>query len=56
MTFSSSLSDDVKLRGCLKKIGKIADSFVLGAIFLNGNVKFRDFEQHLVWFGLNSQF
>lgn len=46
----------VSLRGCLKEIDKIARSFELSVIFLNGSVKIRDFEQYLVWYGLNSKF
>ena len=37
-----------RLRGCLKKIGKIALSFVLGVVSLFGSGKSGDFEQNLV--------
>ena len=44
------------LRGRLKKIDKIAFSLVLGVISLTGRGKSGDFEQNLLWLGLNSQF
>ena len=44
------------LRGCLKKIDKIAYSIVLGVVSLYGSGKSGDFERNLVWLGLNSQF
>ena len=49
------------LRGCLKKIDKIDKidkigfSIVLGVVSLYGSGKSGDFEQSLVWLGLNSQ-
>ena len=45
---------EIALRGCLKKIDKIAYFIVFGVISLSGSVKSRDFEQSLVWLGLNS--
>ena len=44
----------VEPTGCLKKIEKIAYSIVLGVISLSRNIESRDFEQYLVWLGLNS--
>ena len=44
------------LRGCLKKIDKIAYSIVLGVVSLYGSGKSGNFERNLVWLGLNSQF
>ena len=43
------------IRGCLKKIDKIANSFVLGISLISGSVESRDFEQYLLWLGLNSE-
>ena len=45
---SPSDTDRYGLRRCLKKIDKIAYSFVLGVIYLSESVKSRDFEQYLV--------
>ena len=44
------------LRGCLKKIDKIAFSIVLGVVYLSASGKSGNFEQNLVWLGLNFQF
>ena len=44
------------LRGCLKKIDKIAFSLVLGVVSRSGSRKSGDLEHNLVWLGLNSQF
>ena len=49
-------NDILCLRSYLKKIDKIAYSIVLDVISRYGSVKSRDFEQYLVWLGLNSQF
>ena len=46
----------LSLRGCLKKIDKIAFSIVLGVVSLSVIGKSGNFEQNLVWLGLNSQF
>ena len=46
----------MSLRGCLKKIDKIAFSLMLGVVSLFGSGKYGDFEQKLVWLGLKSQF
>ena len=43
-----------RLRGCLKKIDKIANFFVLYVISLSVTVKSRDFERYLVWLGPSS--
>ena len=51
-----SLVCSALLRGCLKKIDKIAFSMVFGVVSLSGSGKSGDFEQKLVWLNLNSQF
>ena len=53
---TSTMIATMVLRGCLKKIDKIAYINVLGVFSLFGSLKSRDFEQNLVWFVLISQF
>ena len=48
-------NSDLVLRGCLKKIDKVAFSLVFRCSFPLWKRKSDDFEQNLVWLGLNSQ-